>query len=463
MKKNTAIVIGASIAGLMAARALANHFAKVVVLERAPTPLPSADAKSSNARGVPQSDHTHVLLESGMAAIVHYFPGIIEEMQQSGAQRFPITLDWRWFQHGSWKVKARNGFITTTQHRRSLDQHIRRRLTMLPNLQFIDDCTVEGVLWDGGRDEITGISFVQKSGTRGHLPADLVVDASGKGSRMLSWLSAAPYEASERGVANPPWDKFPPAPIEILPIKLCYVSRIFEKPTKLPSWQALAISPLAQVPRGGVVMSIDDKHWIATLFGYCGEQPLTSSEAFLEFAKTLPAPDLYEALAQAKPVTDAVKFLYPHSQWQRLDQARKFPGGVLLIGDALCSLDPVFGQGMSLACKEARALDAALHAQNKQTLHKRYFKACQQIIAPAWEMTKTEALRFEKMPGVRSWLLRCTQWYTGYVFDLCSHHEKTYLALADVIHLKRGPESLLRPTIMARVLLNVITRRAQNK
>lgn len=463
MKKHTAFAIGASIAGLMAARVLANHFSKVVVLERDAPPDDTSEAHLRNAKGVPQSDHTHVLLDSGMTAIVHYFPGIIEEMQESGAQRFPITHDWRWFQHGTWKVPAPNGYITTSQHRRSLDQHLRRRLALLPNLQFIDDCTVEGVLWDDARDNITGVSIIQKSGTRKQLHADLVVDASGKGSNMLSWLTAAPYEASERGVANPPWDKFPIAAPETLPIKLCYVSRIFEKPKKLPNWQAMAVSPLAHLPRGGVVMPIDDKHWLATFFGYCGEQPSTTPENFLDFAKTLAAPDLHEALEQAKPVTAPKKFLYPQSQWQRLDRERKFPGGVLLIGDALCSLDPVFGQGMSLACKEAQALDAALQASDKDTLRKRYFKACQKIIAPAWQIAQAEVLRFEKMPGIRTGLIRLTQWYTGHVFDLCSQHEKTYLALADVIHLNRGPESLMRPAILARVLLHAFTQRSQNK
>ncbi len=452
MKKQTAIVIGASIAGLMAARVLANHFAKVVVLERDPQPDSTSNFLTSSAKGVPQSDHTHVLLESGKAIIEAYFPGIIDEMQQAGAQRFSITHDWRWFQHGSWKVQARDGFITTTQHRRSLDQHIRRRLALLPNLQFIDDCAVTGLLWDDGRDNISGVSIIQKSGSRSQLHADLVVDAGGKGSRTLSWLAAAPYEASERGVANPPWDKFPPARQEILPITLCYVSRIFEKPANLPSWQAMAISALANVPRGGVVMPIDDKHWIATLFGYCGEQPPTTPEGFLEFAKTLAAPDLYAALAQAKPVTEPVKFLYPHSQWQRVDLASKFPSGVLLIGDALCSLDPVFGQGMSLACKQAQALDKALITENATDLRQSYFQACQQVIAPAWQIAEAEVLRFAKMPGVRTRLVRFTQWYTGHVFDLCAIDEKMYWALAEVIHMKRGPESLFKPSIFLRVL-----------
>lgn len=460
---STAFVIGASMAGMMAARALSNHYAKVLILERDPKPKPEADARTTPAKGVPQSDHLHILLDSGLQAIEHYFPGIIQDMLKTEAQTVAMASELHWFQHGAWKIQARNGPVSYTQHRRSLDKHIRARLEQLPNIQFIYDCTVEGVLWDSQGENIAGVNIVQKSGATSQLDADMLIDASGKGSRMLEWLNAAPYEASERGHANPPWNKFPAPPRDLLPINLCYVSRIYQKPTSLPEWKALAISPLPQLPRGGVLMPIDASHWLVTLFGYCGEHPSTSPEAFLEFAKTLAIPDLYNAIAQATPLTEPVKFRYPQSVRQRLDKVQDFPGGVLLIGDAMCSLDPVFGQGMTLACKEAVLLDTLLkslgNAGSLQNLRKKYFKQARKVINDAWIITEGEVLRFGKMPGKRTLKVRITQWYTGHVFQLCTEHEDIYLDLIDLIHLKCGPERLMRPAILVRVLLHSLAGR----
>ena len=440
MKKDHALVIGGSIAGLMAARVLSRHFSLVTILER-----DALKEEGQPRKGVPQGNHVHVLLTSGMQALEQYFPGILSEMLADGIDPIAWSEEMRWFQHGSWKTRVPCGITFYPQSRVSLEGRIRARVRKLSGIEIRSESSVQGLLYDATQEIVTGVRILQ-AGREFDIPADLVVDASGRGSRTLKWLDELGYQAP---------------PKETLAIDLVYVSRVYQKTNKTRDWKGLAAHPMPDLPRGGILLPIDSERWIVTLFGYGeGEQPSTEPDAFLRFAKELPAPDLYETLLDATSLTEPIKFTYPQEVRQRFDKVARFPAGLLLIGDAMCSVDPVFGQGMTLSCKEALALDGLLESQGSNldfaNLRKKYFRACQQIIAVPWLITQSEALRFEKTKGDRNAVIRILQWYTGHVFALSAQHVDVYRAFLDVMHLMAGPEALFRPAVLAKVLSRAI-------
>lgn len=432
MERNLAVVIGASMAGLMAARALSNHFAKVVVLERDPLVDDVQPRK-----GVPQAHHAHVLLTSGLNAIEHYYPGIIAEMEQGGVDRVAWAEEMRWYQSGSWKTRKPVGISFYPQARTRLEGRVRSWLCKRPGVEIRSGCSVQGLIYDSEHRAVNGVHITQ-DGQSSDLQADLVVDAAGRGSRILKWLEDLGYSAP---------------PKEVMPIDLVYVSRVYRKTSAIRDWTGLACHPLPDVPRGGILLPLDSEHWMLTLFGYLGEHPTTDSDGILRFVKALPIPDLYNALVDAEPASEPIKFEYPQQVRQRYDRVAHFPNSLLVVGDALCSFDPVFAQGMTIAAKEALALDHALTANaDGEALRKAFFNACQQAIETPWLITKSEALRFKNMPGERSLFIRILQWYTGQVFALSAESTDAYRAFLDVMHLTHGPVAFFRPAVLGRVL-----------
>ena len=439
MNKNQAVVIGGSIAGMMAATALSHHFKSVTILER-----DALDDETNPRKGAPQGNHVHVLLTSGLQALEQYFPGILDEMLADGVDPMRWSEDMRWFQAGSWKTRIPCGITFYPQSRVSLEGRIRARVRKLPNVRFQTGSSVQGLLYDQTRQSVTGVR-VQTAVGEQDLTADLVLDAGGRGSRALKWLE-------ELGYAAPPK--------ETLAIDLVYVSRIYRKTAAPRDWKGMASHPLPDVPRGGILLPIDSERWILTVFGYNGEHPSTEPDATLPFLKNLPVPDLYETLVNATPLSEPIRFNYPQEVRQRFDRLERFPGGFLVMGDGMCSVDPVFGQGMTLSCKEALALDRLLAAGLQDAnLRRKFFSACQSIIEVPWLITMSEALRFKQTQGERSIIIRLLQWYTGHVFDLSATDVEVYGAFLDVMHLRAGPEALMRPRVLAKVLAHAITGR----
>lgn len=432
MEHNVAVVIGSSMAGMMAARALSNHFSRVIVLER-----DQLNDEANPRKGVPQAHHVHVLLTSGVNAIEYYYPGIIDEMLRDGVERVAWSEEIRWFQAGSWKTRQPCGLSFYPQARVSLETRIRSHLRQQPGVKILPESSVQSLMYDAGRQTVTGVRVTQ-GGQVSEIKADLVVDAAGRGSRVLKWLE-------ELGYAAPPK--------ETMAIDLVYVSQVYRKTDQPRDWKGLACHPTPAMPRGAILLPLDADRWILTLFGYLGEHPIPTQADILQFLKGLPVPDLYNVISTATPLSDALKFEYPQQIRQRYDKVERFPAGLLVIGDALCSLDPVFGQGMTLASKESRALDQALAStSDAQGLRVKYFNACQQIIEPPWLITKSEALRFEKMPGERPLFIRILQWYTGHIFALSAESPQIYRAFLDVMHLIHGPEALFKPAVLGSVL-----------
>ncbi|HYO51423.1 FAD-dependent oxidoreductase, partial [Archangium sp.] len=223
-----AIVIGGSIAGLLSARVLSEHFEKVIILEREPLPEGPEARKST-----PQGRHIHALLEAGLNALDGLFPGMVQEMVGEGADLIDMARDAAWLQSGSWKARYEGGPQTILVSRPFLEWKVRGRVTALPNVELWQGCGVEELLTDASRTRVTGVKVKGPRGEQ-NIEGALVVDTSGQGSRAPHWLETLGYGRPEE---------------ELVGIDLRYTSRFYERPAGFDEWKILAVSGRAPESR----------------------------------------------------------------------------------------------------------------------------------------------------------------------------------------------------------------------
>lgn len=428
-----AIVIGASVGGLLAARALADHFVSVTVIERDTFP-----AAGENRKGVPQGRHAHALLSAGREALEEFFPGFTTELVQQGAITGDPTLLARRFISGSYHCQFRSGATSLYASRPRLEAHIRARVQALPNVQIVENCAVLGLVSSADLSPITGIRLVRRSaGNREEtLTADLVVDASGRGSQTPAWLEALGYPKPEK---------------EEVRVGVTYVSRVYRRlPHHLDGALIANITPLPPNKRMGVIIAMEGDRWLVTLVGYLGDQPPTDPQGFVEFAKTLPAPDIYGVIKEAEPLSDPLPAKYPASVRRRYEKLARFPEGYLVFGDAISSFNPTYGQGMTVAAQEAMALRSCL-AEGHDQLAKRFFRQASKLIDNPWRIAVGSDLRFDEVEGKRTPVSRLINRYLTSFHRAAQYNPELVMAFGRVANLKASPASLLKPSVMGKV------------
>ncbi len=450
--RRQAVVIGGSMAGLVAARVLADHFQDVTIVERDPAPTGPAPR-----RGTPQSHHAHVLLKRGELILEELFPGLTQELVAGGAYRIDPSAAVCWYHYGHWKIRYRSRFRTLFQTRPFLEWLIFRRVVTHPRITFRGGTAVTGLDMDAEGARVVGVR-VRSAGLPGaeeHYSADLVMDASGQGTRAPAWLS-------EYG--------FPAPPESALRIGLTYTSRLYRAPvTGAPDWRVLLVYPRPdRLGRAGYVFSVENGCWLVTLAGYAGAVPPTDEVGFLQFAQDLARPDVYDALRTAEPLGEPVSYGIARTTRRHYERLSRLPEGFLAIGDTVCRLDPVFGQGMTVAAWEAQTLgrllrDRAAGADWALTgLPRRYYRAISRVIGGPWQFATSEASRDPRIEGDRPRLAPVLQWYAAHIFALAETDRTAFDAFVEVLNLVRGPEALFAPPVLARVLARAagLSRRA---
>jgi 2-polyprenyl-6-methoxyphenol hydroxylase-like FAD-dependent oxidoreductase len=427
-KRDHAIVIGGSMGGLFAARVLSDHYARVTLVDRDAFP-----PVGQQRRGVPQGVHTHGLLASGRRTMDRWFPGFATEMIEAGALTGDIANDSRWFFEGGCLTKFDSGLEGLLVSRPLLEGMFRKRLFALPNLTVVENSVVEGLATSDDKRRVTGVRAAQ-----GVTSADLVVDASGRGSHSPAWLDSLGFPKPEE---------------ERVEVAIGYTTRLFRRrKDHLNGDWAAVIPPTPEGKRGGVMLAQEGDRWTVTLIGYFGNSAPSDLPGFIEYAKTLPAPFIHEVVSDAEPLGDAFTARFPASVRRRYEKLNSFPEGYLVFGDAICSFNPIYGQGMSSAALQSEALDQALK-ESGPNFSARFFRRASKVIDVPWAVAVGADLRIPETVGPRNAGVNIINWYISKLHKAAHRDPVAAMAFHKVGNLLAAPESILYPRVAMRVFL----------
>ncbi len=427
-----AIVIGASMSGLLAARVLSDFYTIVTVLER--DAFPDADAPR---KGVPQGRHTHGLLARGSAVLEEFFPGYNSEVvAQSGGLIGDVANDVIWIGHNVRLANSASDLIGLLASRPVLEGHLRRRLMRLPNVRAIENCAVRGLATDPVHRSVTGVRTYAEGKAEETINADLVVDATGRGSSSAAWLEELGYQ--------------PPAR-EKVEIGISYMTRTYRRrPADLDGKHGIVVAGSAPNWRNGVMLAQESDSWIVSTGGYLGDDAPDNDEGFLAYLATLPTMEIHDVVARAEPLTDYRRYRYVSNLRRRYEKLARFPENYLVFGDAICSFNPVYGQGMTVAAEEALALQRCLRAGSND-LARRFFGAAAKIVDIPWDIAVGNDLRHPRVKGARPLMLRFINWYIGKLHLAATRDSTLATAFLEVVNLMMPPSSLLSPAVAWRV------------
>jgi 2-polyprenyl-6-methoxyphenol hydroxylase-like FAD-dependent oxidoreductase len=425
-----AIVIGGSMAGLLAARVLAERFAQVMILERDACPIEALPRK-----GTPQAQHAHALLAKGQLIIEELFPGLTEQLIALGA----IRGFGRFFAGGGFIYPAKHGPGDLFVSRPLLETQVRARLLAMPNVRLLDRCPVQRLLLDETSTRVCGVQIERRDADVGkeHLVADLVVDASGRGSRMVEWLKTLGYPVPD---------------VDVVEVSMAYATRLYRREAKHLDGDLMAlIAPTVDNVRGCGMLAQEGDRWIVTLAGYFGDRPPTDEAGFLAFAKRLPIADVYDFIRMATPLSAPVSYLFPANQRRRYERLTRFPTGLLVMGDAVCSFTPIYGQGMTVAALEALELRNCLEAGTDH-LATRFFKQIAKHVDIAWSLAADNDRRLAQASYRPSVARRLLDWYMDRLLIAARTNPDVASAFLAVSDMMAAPTSLLRPPVAWRVI-----------
>ena len=429
-----AVVLGASLAGLLAARVLADAYTQVTVIDRDQLPQ-----TPMNRRGVPHGRHAHGLLTGGQQALEELFPGLTAELVAHGAPVGDMLANGRWYLNGHRLRQAHAGLVALSPSRPLLEGQIRARVRALPNVAFVDRCDIIGLVATPDGRRVTGARVLHRADGSAEevLGADLMVDATGRGSRTPTWLEAFGY----------------PRPVkEQVRIGLSYATRTYRlPPDALDGDLAVLQTATSEHPRSGVLLRLEGDRWMLTLAGRLGDHPPTDPDGFLAFARSLRFPDIYQAVRDAEPLDDPVGFRFPASVRHRYERLDRFPDGLLVMGDAVCSFNPVYGQGMSVAGIEALALRR--HIEGGTAVQpRRFFRDLARVVDVPWDIAVGGDLVFPGVQGRRTLKVRLVNAYLARLHAAAAHDVSLASAFLRVAGLVAPPQTLLGPRVAVRVL-----------
>lgn len=457
----TVVVLGASLAGLLTAAALAPLSGRVTVVERDPLPdeadaaepdggVSGSGAQRSGAqrsgvqrRGVPQGPHLHVLLPAGLAAIERLLPGTLADLQAAGAQLLDDGAQHR-MNVGGGRVRLDllgRSWLFVGATRPLIERVVRGRVLALANVVVRSGRRVAGLVPGGSGTEVSGVRLA--AGKAGDPPetlaSDLVVDATGRGSRMPQWLEeiGCPAPSEER-----------------LRVDVRYTTRLFRRQGPGPGGSlGVIVAPLPGAPRSGSSVAVEQGRWLVTLGGLAGEAAPSDMDGFRDYARSLWSRDLYDLVAAAEPLGDAITGAYPANARRRFERLSRLPERLVVVGDALCSTNPIYGRGITVAALEAETLARVLVRHGPRSAGRAFFRASRPVVDAAWTFVTSTDLLQPAIEGARPLPWRVMTAYSARVIRAAHRSPVVGKAFADSFGMLAAPSSLLRPTIALRALL----------
>lgn len=439
-----AIVIGGSIAGLLSARVLADRFETVIVIDRDKLP-----DRPEARQGVPQSVQPHVLLTKGYRIFKELFPDIDRQLIDRGAHQIDWVREFYFHSRSSWSANTKSDELSSsdvssfTCSRPLLEWTIRQQLSQFANIQFLNGHRVIGLCYDNSKKTITGVRLRSIDRVEEEiLSATLTVDASGRGSCAPNWLKELGFIPPPETVVNP---------------FLGYATRRYKEPKDYSEkWKVMLIS---QSPpdrkRLGYLAKIEGGEWIATLGGYEKDFPPTDDAGFLEFARSLPDSKFYRAILNAEPKSPIIAHRSTANRFRHYEKI-DLPDGFIALGDAVCALCPVYGQGMTVSALGAKTLQSWLKESSKNNLKvKRFQKKLAKTIFFPWNVAVTQDSRFSQITGKipSNWLSRWLDKYSDRLMEKAASVTSLHALIIKVTHLLKSPLALYHPSVIFKVLI----------
>ena len=427
------LVLGGSVAGLLAARVLSDHASEVVIVER-----DELAGGPVTRRGVPQGNQVHGLLVRGLEQIEALFPGITQEMFDDGAEVADPGVDCRWYVDGRPKPPSGIGQGVACT-RPFLEWHLRRRVTALNRVAVVRG-RAEGLTMVAGRVADVALSGAAQEGE--HLSADLVVDCTGKSTRIDAWLEAGGYAAPPQRRVN---------------VGLGYASRFYARAPDERLGGARGVISLTEDihrPRGAVALSVEGGRWLVTVGGYDQDRPSSDPAEYAARLESDPCIALRQFAHRADMVSEVTTYRYPVSVRRDFHRCRSLPGGLVGAGDSVASFNPIYGQGMTSAALHSATL--ATYLASGASPHKPaddYFQRLRPVINSVWTLSTSADFRLSHVTGDRPRGL----WIANRINDL---YTKATLRDADlhglflrVLNLQEGPEIMVRPDKLIRAYM----------
>ena len=442
-----AVVVGGSMAGLQAARALTGHFDRVTVVER--DRLPDG---AEPRRGVPQGRQIHALLARGLQGLETMFPGFGRELEGAGAVPMRLPGDVLILGRAGWVDRRAPGWVALSATRPLIEATVLRRLRALSGVTVLDGYEATGLRASDGGRQVRGVTLRRVHGSDGAdsaeaslvVDADLVVDASGRGSRAPAWLAELGHGSPDAATVD---------------AGMAYAGRLYRMPDDATTdWKGLMIfgDPVAN-PRTGYLFPVEGGRLMVGLMGAAGHHPPTDEEGFTAFMRGLRHPVLADTLASAEAVSDIRSHRGTSNRRRHFHRMKSWPERFVVLGDAACAFDPVYGQGMTSAVIAAEALDQCLRNQRRSRpdgdlggVARRFQRLLAHRTGEPWRFSTSEDLRYPTTTGGRSGLMMRTQHrYLGRLEAATTYDP----AVADVyiraLGMLERPTVLLRPRMVA--------------
>ncbi|KUI27461.1 NAD(P)/FAD-dependent oxidoreductase [Mycobacterium sp. GA-2829] len=431
-----AVVCGASMAGLLAARVLTDHYDRVTVIER-DTLVDEPVAR----RGVPQGCQPHALLARCAVILDDLFPGFLDELVAEGAHRWDdgdmSRFDISFGGHNLLRTGRMPEPESLVQHYSSrplLEHLVRRRVRALPEVTILDGRHVDTLMTEGSR--VTGVVVSGKEDASTQLAADLVVDASGRGSRTPAFLAELGYGRPE---------------VEELTIRVAYASM----PVRLPQ-EGLRENMIVRMfepgrPRGFVMFRCEGDVWLIAAGTLGAIRPPTTAAELLDFGEGIAPAYALAAARAAEPLGPVAVHQYPSNRWRRYDKMKRMPDGFVVVGDAACSFNPIYGQGMTIAAIEATVLGDCLRSGDADLPH-RFHRTAAKSIRVAWQTAVGSDLALPEVPGRQSLSMRMTNLYTDRVLRAAEVDALVTRDFLRVVGMLAPPAQLMHPAFVARVI-----------
>lgn len=437
----TAVVLGASLAGMLAAAALARQLDRVIIIERDRLP----DGPEWR-RGSPQSRHAHNLMMAGHLAMDRLLPGLQEELVAAGMVKVRMPEDMLLLTAGGWMPRFSSKLFMMTSSRDLIDWVVRCRLAANPRVEFRDETEATGLLSGSDGEAVRGVSIRSRDadaatgwGEPTELLADFVVDSTGRKSRAPEWLQRLGYDEPEESVVD---------------AQVAYATCVFAPPPgHQADWNCILLQSTPDSPRQGILNPIENGNWMVSLAAMGGQRPPTDHEGYLEFARSLRSPILYDVLSKAEPLTPIHGSGRTENRRRRYEKLRRWPDRFIVLGDGVGALNPSYGQGMSVAACSAVCLAKALaSAGTPAGIAGPLRREIAKCVNLAWTIAATGDLAYPWAVEDADLATRMTIRYLYRVIAVSPSSKAASTAVLDVNQMVAKPQAFFRPRVVSAVL-----------